>query len=174
MMSERTQGPHVGGHRVVREEAGHHRPQPASLFRDRRVHAAAQLFLDLPEFRPHAITPRLALELECPAPRRAADEREPQEGEGLRFAQTTPPASLRRKAAELQQAGLFPVQLEPELLKPRSHRIPEAPRIGLVLEAGHDIVRVADEDHVAGRLSPPPLLGPEVEDVVQVDVGKQR
>ena len=104
----------------------------------------------------------------------AADEREPQEGEGLRFAQTTPPASLRRKAAELQQAGLFPVQLEPELLKPRSHRIPEAPRIGLVLKAHHQIIGVAHDDHVAGGLAPPPLLGPEVEDVVQVDVGKQR
>ncbi len=40
-------------------------------------------------------------------------------------------------AAELQQPGLFPVQLERELLEPRSHRVPEAPRIGFVLEA-HD------------------------------------
>jgi hypothetical protein len=43
-----------------------------------------------------------------------------------------------------------------------------------VLEAGHDIVGIPHEDHVSVGLSPPPLLSPEIEDVVQVDVGKQR
>ncbi len=46
--------------------------------------------------------------------------------------------------------------------------------IGLVLEADHDVIGVAQDDHVAGRLPPSPAVGPQVEDVMQVDVGKQR
>ena len=80
----------------------------------------------------------------------------------------------RRIAAELQQAGLLPMKLERELLEPLSHRVPEAPRIGFVLEADDDIVGIAHDDDVAGGFSPSPLLGPEIEDVVQVDVGEQR
>jgi hypothetical protein len=69
-------------------------------------------------------------------------------------------APVRRVAAELDQAGLF--RLEPrsgsrrqrELLKPRAHRIEEPMGIGLVLEAGDDIIRVTHNDHVAGGLPP--------------------
>ena len=35
------------------------------------------------------------------------------------------------------------MKFELELLEPRSHRVPEAPRVGLVLEAGHDVIGVA-------------------------------
>ena len=61
-----------------------------------------------------------------------------------------------------------------ELLQPLAHLVPEAPGIGLVLETDDDVVGVAHDDHVALGLAPSPALGPEVEDVVQVDVGKQR
>src|SRR3982750_1235866 len=56
----------------------------------------------------------------------------------------------------------------------RAHRVPEASGIGLVLEADHDVIRVADDDHVPAGLAPSPALGPEVEHVVQVDVGQGR
>ena len=61
-----------------------------------------------------------------------------------------------------------------KLLKPLAHLIEEAPGVGLVLEADDEVVGVAHDDHVARGLTPSPALGPEVEDVVQVDVGKQR
>jgi hypothetical protein len=79
------------------------------LVGDGVLHAPPQLLFDLSEFRSHAIAARLALELEGSPPRLAADEREPQEGEGLRFAEPTLLASLGRMATKLQQAGLFPV-----------------------------------------------------------------
>jgi len=104
----------------------------------------------------------------------AADEYEAQEREGLRLAQSTPLSTSGRMAAELQQARFLPVQFESKLLEPRSHRVPEAPRIGFVLEANNDVIGISHDYHVAAGLSPSPLLGPEVEDVVQVDVGKQR
>jgi len=63
-------------------------------------------------------------------------------------------SSCRRKAAELQRPALIPVKLERELLEPRSHRIPEAPRVGFMLEADHDVVGVAHDDHVGFALHP--------------------
>jgi hypothetical protein len=41
-----------------------------------------------------------------------------------------------------------------------------------MLEAQRQIIGVAHDDHVAGGLAPSPALGSQVEDVVQVDVGK--
>ncbi len=137
------------------------------------MHAATQLHLDLPKGRPHAITPCLALKLEGPAPRLAADEREPQEGKGLWFTKSVPLTSGRRVAAELQQTGFLPMKLKRELLEPRSHRIPEAPRIGFMLETCNTVVGISHNDDIAGSLAPSPLLGPELENVVQVDVGEQ-
>ena len=55
-----------------------------------------------------------------------------------------------------------------------AHRVPEAPGVCLVFEADDDVVGVAHDDHVARGLPPSPAFGPEIEDVVQVDVGEQR
>lgn len=174
MIAERMQGPRVRGHRVVCEEARNHRLQPPALLGNGIVHAATQLRLDLLKRRPHAVAPCLAVEQERSTPGLAADERESKKSESLRSTCATPLSAFGRVTTELQQARLLPVQFESKLFEPRSHRIPEAPRIGLTLEAGHDIVGIPHEDHLSGGLAPPPLLSPEIEDVVQVDVGKQR
>ena len=146
-----------------------HRLQPLALFGDGVVHAFTQLDLDLLESRHHAVTPCLSLKLEGSAAGLSTDEDESQEREGFWLAQPAPLSSASRIAAELQQPGLVPVKFEPELLEPRSHRIPKTPRVGLVLEAGHDIVGVPHDDHVASGFPLAPLHGPEVEDVVQED-----
>ena len=52
--------------------------------------------------------------------------------------------------------------------------VPEAPGVCLVLEADNNVIGITHEDHVARGLVPSPALGPEVEHVVQVDVGEQR
>lgn len=84
-------------------------PQPFSLLGDRPVHPPPQVRLDVLELRPHAVASCLPLKLEVPFACFPADEREPQEGEGLRF---TDPALLaidRRKATKLNQAGLVAI-----------------------------------------------------------------
>src|SRR6516225_3508496 len=43
-----------------------------------------------------------------------------------------------------------------------------------MLEAGYQIVGVSHDDHVAPGLVPPPALGPEIETVMQVDIGEER
>ena len=76
-------------------------------------------------------------------------------------------------ATKLDQAGLVRVERQRELLKPHTHCIEEATGVVLMLEAGHQIIGIAHDNHVAGSLVPSPALAPQVEDVVQVDVGKQ-
>ena len=51
-----------------------------------------------------------------------------------------------------------------------AHRIEERPDIGV----DNEVVGIAHNDHVARGLAPSPAFGPEIEDVEQVDVGKQR
>src|ERR1700692_1577307 len=48
------------------------------------------------------------------------------------------------------------------------------PGVRLVLEADDNVISIPHEDHVARGLVPSPALGPEVEHVMQVDVGEQR
>jgi hypothetical protein len=78
-----------------------------------------------------------------------------------------------RIPAELQQARLVPMQFQSELLEPLAQCFPESPRIGFVFKADNQIIGIAHEDHFAFGLSSPPLLVPQVEYVVQVDIGKQ-
>ncbi len=104
--------------------------------------------------------------------RLAANEGETQEVEGLRFTEPVLFAIGRCVAAERDEAGLLRMQRQCELLQPSTHRVQEAPGITLVLEPDNEVVGVAHDDHVAGGLMPSPAMGPKIEDVVQVDVGK--
>src|SRR5229473_6305748 len=145
-------------------------PQPVSLSGDSLVHSSPQLRLDFLQLGPHAVAPGLPLKLEGSPSRFAADEHKTQEPEGLRLAEPALLAVLCRKAAELDQAGLIRMKRQRELPQPVAHRIPEAPGVTLVLEANDSIVGVPDHDHVTRGLAPSPALGPEVENVVEVDV----
>src|ERR1700726_1772297 len=163
----------ICGYRIIDEVACNDLPQPVSLFWDSLVHSLPQLRLDFLELRPHAVAPGLPLKLEDSPSRFAADEGEAQESEGLR---TTDAAFLAvgcRMAAELKQGGLVRMERQRECLKPLTHRIEEATCIVLMLEAGHQIVGVAHDDHVASGLLPSPAFSPQIEYVVQVDVAEE-
>ena len=133
-----------------------------------------QFVLDFPQGRSHAVASRMPSKQEGSASRAPTDERESQTVEGLRFALPVTLPPFNRVTTELQQPGLVPMQFERELLKPDPHRIPEASRFGFVLEAHDQIVGVTHHDHVALRFASPPLLRPQIEHVVQVDVSQQR
>ena len=51
---------------------------------------------------------------------------------------------------------------------------PEPLRVGTIFESRDDIIRVTDDDHIARGGVSTPMLDPEIEDVMQVDVGQQR
>jgi hypothetical protein len=57
-------------------------------------------------------------------------------------------------AAELNQAGLVRMERQRECLEPLTHRFEEATCVVLMLEAGHQIVSVAHDDHVASQRTP--------------------
>jgi len=174
LMPELAECRKIGGHGVVVKEAFDHLRQPSPLFGDRPVHLPPQLLLDLLEFGPHTVVPGFPLEQKCAPAAAAADMGEPQEIEGFRFAKPAPLAVCRSEAAELDQTGFVRMELQSELLEPSSHRIEKTASVVFMLKAQHHIIGVAHDDYVAGGLVPSPALGPEIENVVQVDVGKQR
>jgi hypothetical protein len=70
------------------------------------VHAPSQFLLDGLELRPHSIAPGFPQDEELALTIALTDEGEAQDVEGLRLAERAPSTSIRRKAAELDQAGL--------------------------------------------------------------------
>ena len=107
VVAEGRDGLTIGRDGVVCEEALDNLPQPSSLVGDGLVHSPPQLLLDLLELRPRAVGTALPLEEEAAFVRSAADMREAEEVEGLRFSEPAPLALRRRVAAELDQAGLL-------------------------------------------------------------------
>ena len=75
-----------------------------------------------------------------------------------------------RSSAEADQLGFLRVQGEVEQARPFLQVMQERLRFMLVLEADDRIIRVADHDHVSGSLAASPLVDPQIEYVVQVDV----
>ena len=71
------------------------------------MHPPSQFVLDPPERCPHAIAPCCPFDKELPTAVAFTDEGKAEKVEGLRFSEPTMSASFRRKAAELDQAGLF-------------------------------------------------------------------
>jgi len=164
----------VGRHGMIGEEASDHPLEPGPLLGDRLVHAPSQFLLDPPERCPHAIAPCCSFDKELPTAVAFTDEGKAKKVEGLRFSEPATSASFRRKAAELDQAGLVRIERQRELLEPLAHIVPEAPGVRLVLEADNNVISITHEDHVTRSRVPSPALGPEVEHVMQVDVGEQR
>ena len=138
------------------------------------MHLPPQLLLDFLELGPHAVPPGFPLEQKFAPAAVAADMGEPQEIESFRFTKPAPFAVRRSIAAELDQAGLVWMELQSELLEPRSHRIEKTASVVLMLETQHQIIGIAHDNHVAGSLAPSPAFGPEIESVVQVDIGEER
>src|SRR5258707_11899927 len=101
-------------------------------------------------------------------PRPSTQHREAEEVEWL-----GPPLSkfltlLGRVTTEADQPGFRRVQCQFELPHPFLQVMQESLRFMLMLEADDGIIRVTDDDHVAGRRAAP-AVGPEIVHVVQVD-----
>src|SRR5437763_11986353 len=108
------------------------------------------------------------LELEPPRlPRLRAHVREAEKPERLRLAESTGLAIAGGEPPELDQPCLLGVQLQAELREPVAQVSPEPLRVLPVLESHHEVVSPAHDDDVAVRVPTPPLVSPEVEDVVE-------
>jgi hypothetical protein len=78
---------------------------------------------------------------------------------------------MRRLSVETGEPCRFPAR-RPETRAYASHRGNAG--VVLVLETGNQVVGVPHDDHVAGGLAPSPACGPQIEAVMQVDIGKER
>jgi hypothetical protein len=90
VVAKSAEAPEVGRHGVVREVATHHLRQPLTLLRDRLVHPPPQFRFKGFQLGPHPIPSALPLELEEASTTAAADVREAQKVERLRFSQPAP------------------------------------------------------------------------------------
>src|SRR5215470_12042626 len=105
----------VGRYCEVVEVAADDLSQPFPLIGDRLVHAPAQLPLDLPQLRSHAIPPGVPFDLEFARSSLAAREGEAKEVEGFRLAEPATLAAFRRKPSELDEPGLLGMQRQRKL-----------------------------------------------------------
>jgi hypothetical protein len=64
------------------------------------------------------------------------------------------------------------VWLQPELSEPSPQLLQEPLSFVSMLEPQYRVVRVSDNDHIAARFLPPPLVYPEVEYIMQVEIGQ--
>src|SRR3984893_13289730 len=163
VVSKRAQRRAVGRYGVVSEISGNDLREPFPGFRNWPVHSMSQCLLDFPERRAHAVAARLPPDPEVAPSGFIANEHEAQELEGFRFGTSAPLAVLRRKATELNQAGLLRMKRQRELPQPAAHPLPEAPSIAHNLEPHHCLIRISDHDHAARAPPPPPAFGPEIE-----------
>ena len=82
-------------------------------------------------------------------------------------------ADVRSFFDEVSQSWLVRF-LEHRIGDPRIIRLIQKWLKAGVLEADDDVVGIPHDDHVARGFAPSPALGPEIEHVMQVDVGEQR
>ena len=165
----------VHGHPVIAHVPTNHRTQPLAKQGNGLMHASAQLGFDRVELRLQALAHRLAQHREASiAALSPTDMRETKEVERFGLAQAGTSASLGRIRAELQHPGLLGVQFQGELAQPRYQLCAEPLGVRLHLESEHDIIRIANDDHLAARVLSTPGPDPQVKRVVKIDISQKR
>src|ERR1700678_87885 len=138
------------------------------------MHAHPELLLDLLQLLSHALADRHAPHGIRPVPILPADMREAKEVEGLRLAFPSSFPVLFGIPPELDPARLFRVQLQSELPQPFFQALAKTVCVRTPLEAEDDVVRIAEDDHLASRTLLAPDVHPEIEHIVEIDIGKER
>src|SRR5271169_5488268 len=163
----------VPRYRVVLEIAANHRLEPLPRALRLLVQALPQLLPNLLQLGRHALADRLPVHLEVPRlmilPTNVS-ETQKIKGFRLPFPTLLPP--LSGIAPEFHQARLLWMQLQPELPHPLPQFLQELLGFFPVLKPKHRVVRVPHHDHLAARHLLPPCLHPQIEHIMQVEIGK--
>ncbi len=128
---------------------------------------------ELRQFRLHLLCHGLAEYAKLALARRTADVGKAEKVKRFRLATSAFGAVRGGKASEGDEAGLFFVEFQVELLQPLSKRTLEPPGVVFVLETHHEVVGVAHDVDFTARMPSAPLVYPLVKRVVQVDIGDQ-
>src|SRR5438128_2169873 len=161
----------VHGNPVVPHVTPNDRAQIGSYRRDGLVQTPPKLELYRPQLRLPSRAHRLPQHRELPLPRLPATVREAEKVEAL--GSPVAPASPvgRREAAELDEARLVGMQRQPELREPLAQLGEELLRLLPMLESHDEVIGEAHDHDISARLLLPPPLDPEIEHVVQIEVG---
>ena len=119
------------------------------------------------------LSARFAVNQETPLAAHPADVRKAQEVEGLGLAEAPLPVLLMGEPAKADQPGLVGVECETERLRAFGDLAPEARGIVRVLEPHDDVIGVPYHHDGSPGLALAPSLYPEVEGMVQEDVGEE-
>ena len=103
-----------------------------------------------------------------------ADVREPEEVERFWFAFSPDGTVFGSEAAELHQTGFLRVNRESELPQSALHGYTKALSVDSLVEPDDYVICVSDHDHIACGMAASPLMRPQIEDIVEVDVCQQR
>src|SRR5579864_1778239 len=165
----------ISRHAVVTHVAENNRTQVLANLGDGVVHARLKfglhrLKLRLPPFA-HRLTQHREATLAC----LPATVREAKEVEAPRRAPITTRLSITpRTASELDQSRLLGVQFQPKAREPLAQLGKEPLGLDSMLEPNDKVIGEAHHDDITAGLLLSPSLDPQVEHIVQVDVGQQR
>jgi len=165
----------VGRHAVIADGSTYDRSEPFAHFRDRFMHAPFELGFDLAQLRLQSFADRLPQHRKpSVTPLLSTDMSKAEEVERFRLPLSALLSVFGRARSELQQTRFLRMQFQAELSHSLDQFCPEPCGVRFQLEPNHDIVCKPHDDHVAVGLLSTPRLGPEIEYVVQIDVGQQR
>src|SRR5271169_6479395 len=173
-ISERTQRSIVEDDPVVLAVTAQYLAKPPVLLPDRGVHPVRHLLTERLQLTNHALGLRLPFDREPATSGLAAIVREAQKVEGLRASQPGGLPVPCGEPPELDEPGLALVERQAELRQPVLERHKKRLPIPFSLTADHQIVRISTDDNLPGRPMSPPLVYPEVNDIVEEDVGEDR
>src|SRR6266481_3274480 len=160
---------------VVTHVTENNRTQVLANFGDGVVHARFKFGLHRLKLRLPPLAHRLTQHRELAHSRLPATVREAEEVKAPWRPPITAFLSVRpRKAAELDQSRLLGVQFQTEVREPLAQLTKEPLSLDLMLEPNDKIISKTYHDDITASLLLPPSLDPQVEHVVQVNVGQQR
>src|ERR1019366_7831076 len=175
LVAERLQACLVVRYGVVLKIPANHRAQPLRRIRNRRVHPLAQRLPNILQLGGHPFAYRLAVYREVPLPPAPpTNVGETQKVEGLRLPFPTLLPALGGISPEFDQTSFIRVPLQSEFPHPLPQLLQESFCIASVLKSQHSVVGIPHDDHVTLRHLLPPYLGPDIEHIMQVEIGKYR
>ncbi len=137
------------------------------------MHAPMELLLDFFKLGSHPLADRLALHHKAPIPVLPADVRESQKIECFGFPFSSLYPVQFGKSPELNPARLIWVQFQPELSQSFLKIDEETICVGPILKTDYVIVGISHHHNVTLRALLTPGIYPEVEYVMQIDIGEQ-
>jgi len=153
----------------------HHLAEPSGHVGDAVMQLIAQLLFNDLEFSPKALGNGLASDNEAfPVTGSTTDMCETQEIEGLRLTHTQATPTEFGIGAEFDQARFIRVKGEAESSETFLEVLQESFRFLAMLESQDVVVRISDNDNIPRCMTAPPLLYPQVQDVMKIHIGKQR